>query len=322
MQKSFTLAFRVLTAVLSIVVFANVAASIELSIDAVSVDESSGSFVVTATAPDPSPIGAYSIGLQFHEYVSVETVNYDAVNLASGMSELGEFFGTTPHPVDVSEGTVVHFASIGPATVSAEPLELLRVDFTMPDLFLDNQSYSVRLIDSEIGDAAPIVSSDSVVIRGQATQVILPCDLNGDTVCNAADIDLLSAEIRANSEDARFDLNDDVAIDNADRLFWISDLMNTYVGDADLDGEFDSGDFVTVFSANEYEDSIVGNSTWATGDWNGDAEFDSGDFVAAFTEGGYEKGPKPTQALAVPEPNNAVVWLLLLVVFIYTIYRR
>ena len=43
-----------------------------------------------------------------------------------------------------------------------------------------------------------------------------------------------------------------------------------------------------IFQAGEYEDAILGNSTWADGDWNGDGEFTSQDLVAAFQEGSYE----------------------------------
>ena len=61
-------------------------------------------------------------------------------------------------------------------------------------------------------------------------------------------------------------------------------------GDANLDGRFDSSDFVHVFQKGEYEDGITGNSSWSEGDWNGDSEFDSADFVVAFQAGLYETG--------------------------------
>ena len=87
-------------------------------------------------------------------------------------------------------------------------------------------------------------------------------------------------------------------------------LKNTYVGDANLDGEFGSADFVVVFTSGEYEDGVVGNSTWETGDWNGDTEFDSSDFVAAFTGGGYELGPRMA-VKSVPEPTSIPAGLLI-----------
>ena len=96
-----------------------------------------------------------------------------------------------------------------------------------------------------------------------------PCDLNNDGVCDAGDIDALSALVNANENDAAFDLNEDGALTQADRDVWVVDLMNTYFGDSNLDGEFNSSDFVTVFSAGKYEngeaadyDGGLGSITW------------------------------------------------------------
>ena len=92
-------------------------------------------------------------------------------------------------------------------------------------------------------------------------------------------------------------------MDHLDRVTWVHGLKRTFFGDANLDGEFNSGDLVDVFTAGEYEDGIPDNSGWAKGDWNGNSDFESGDFVTAFTDGGYEQGPRPALA-AVPEPNG------------------
>ncbi|MCA9198746.1 MAG: hypothetical protein KDA87_14455, partial [Planctomycetales bacterium] len=82
-------------------------------------------------------------------------------------------------------------------------------------------------------------------------------------------------------------------------------LIATYYGDANLDGEFNSLDFVSAFVGIEYEDSTVRNSTWADGDWNGDGEFDSSDMVLAFQFGGYEQGPRAATSIrSVPEPPS------------------
>ena len=88
--------------------------------------------------------------------------------------------------------------------------------------------------------------------------------------------------------------------------FWVKQLRQTWFGDADLDGEFNSSDLVAVFAANEYEDGIENNSGWDEGDWNADQEFDSSDLVAAFQDGGYEKGPRP-EMNAVPEPASLAI---------------
>lgn len=58
-------------------------------------------------------------------------------------------------------------------------------------------------------------------------------------------------------------------------------------GDSNNDGQFDSDDLVAVFAIGEYEDRILGNSTFDEGDWNGDGDFDSRDFVFAFQANTY-----------------------------------
>ena len=114
----------------------------------------------------------------------------------------------------------------------------------------------------------------------------------------------LSAAVSSGAGEARYDINQDGVVDASDIAAYVGGAcLNTYLGDANLDGQFDSTDFVVVFTAGEYEDAAAGNSTWATGDWNGDSEFNSSDFVAAFVGGGYELGPRAAVA-AVPEPTS------------------
>jgi hypothetical protein len=69
-------------------------------------------------------------------------------------------------------------------------------------------------------------------------------------------------------------------------------------GDANRDGVFDTSDLVFVLQRGQYEDDIVGNSTWADGDWNGDGEFDSHDLVFAFAYGNYVDTGQPLGAAA------------------------
>ena len=65
------------------------------------------------------------------------------------------------------------------------------------------------------------------------------------------------------------------------------------VGDANLDGVFNSRDLVLVFQANEYEDDVDGNSSWSEGDWNGDGDFTSADLVEAFRAATYTNASSP-----------------------------
>ncbi len=103
-------------------------------------------------------------------------------------------------------------------------------------------------------------------------------------------------------------LDDGTLTDPNARADYVHNVLGTWIGDANLDGEFNSTDLVVVFTTGEYEDATAANSTWVTGDWNGDSEFDSSDFVVAFSDGGYEQGVRP--AAAVPEPAGAILLLI------------
>lgn len=124
-----------------------------------------------------------------------------------------------------------------------------------------------------------------------------------------ADVMLLAGQIQSDTPNLDFDLDDDSQVTPTDLNVWVRDLRNTWIGDSNLDGLFDSGDFVDIFEAGQYEDDIVGNSTWITGDWNGDREFDSGDLIFAFQDGGFEAGQRPIMN-AVPEPGSLVLAVL------------
>jgi hypothetical protein len=70
-------------------------------------------------------------------------------------------------------------------------------------------------------------------------------------------------------------------------------LLQAVPGDSNGRDGFGTADLVSVFSTNQYEDSIAGNSNWETGDWNHDGDFTTADLIAAFQEGYYERGPLP-----------------------------
>lgn len=134
-------------------------------------------------------------------------------------------------------------------------------------------------------------------------------DFDGNGVLEVSDLDALSAAVKDGSTEGIFDLDGSGGVDLADVNYWVAELKGTWVGDANLDGEFNSSDLVTAFEAGEYEDGVAMNSTWSEGDWNADGEFDSSDFVAAFGDGGYEVGPRQAVAV-VPEPSALVLFLI------------
>ena len=123
------------------------------------------------------------------------------------------------------------------------------------------------------------------------------------------DLDLQAIAIVGGQDPPEYDLNGDSKVDFNDRLVWVNSLKNTWIGDANLNGEFNSSDMVQVFVRGKYEKDE--NASWGDGDWNGDVAFGSGDMVAAFVAGGYEQGLRPAAAVsAVPEPGSIVLALL------------
>jgi hypothetical protein len=128
-------------------------------------------------------------------------------------------------------------------------------------------------------------------------------DFDQSGALDAPDIDDLTGQSAGGTNNAVYDLNSDTFVNEADVNVWISDLFNSWVGDANLDGEFNSGDLVAVLATGTYEADV--DSVWSSGDFNGDGRTNSTDLVAALAGGGYEAGPKAAVA-AVPEPASLV----------------
>ena len=215
-----------------------------------------------------------------------------------------------------------------------------RYDFTTPftydpsqgNLLMDVVSFSgqdIAALDDQDSTMIAVYTADPLGEEGEILGAGLVAmflfdeggiagDFDGNGVLEANDIDLLSAEVRGGNNPPSFDLNGDNLVNSGDRNVWVNELKKTYFGDADLNGEFNSGDFVAVFQAGEYEDGVAGNSSWSTGDWDGNADFDSGDFVVAFQAGGFEQGPRAAVP-AVPEPAS---WVLLSIALLMAVHRR
>ncbi len=135
----------------------------------------------------------------------------------------------------------------------------------------------------------------------------LPGDVNGDGLVNATDIDMtcLAAGVGGQNQVIIYDHNRDEQVNDADVEFLVHDILDTTIGDANLDGNFDTADFVLVLMAGEYEDGIPNNSGWAEGDWNCDQEFDTGDLVAALQTGAYESNVP--RAVAAPTIDRGLI---------------
>ncbi len=130
-------------------------------------------------------------------------------------------------------------------------------------------------------------------------------DFNGNGELDVDDINLLVGESASGQNNAPFDLNADGSVNTADVTVWAKDLKSTWIGDSNLDGEFNSGDLVSIFAAGKFEQDADAN--WSQGDWTGDGRFNTSDLVAAFSDGGFEQGPVVN---AVPEPSAFVLLAL------------
>ena len=153
---------------------------------------------------------------------------------------------------------------------------------------------------------------------------VLPGDYNLNGLLDAGDLDMQAVAIAGEQHPAEFDLNEDGLVNFNDRQMWVDDLKNTWIGDANLNGEFNSGDMVQVFVRGLYETGQPAG--WEDGDWNGDTVFGSGDMVSAFVGGGYELGLKPggpnLAISAVPEPSSVLLALLGVLSLVGLAHRR
>ena len=111
-------------------------------------------------------------------------------------------------------------------------------------------------------------------------------DFNADRQLNHQDIDAMFAAIRSSRHDPRFDLTQDGQVDEEDRDVLVQRIFQTTFGDSNLDGVFDSFDFVHVFKAGGFESGRAAG--WSEGDWDGDGLFGTSDLVLAFQAGGYQ----------------------------------
>ena len=237
--------------------------------------------------------------------------NFDFIQLLTDDNGDSEFdLLTEILAIDDFESDFFGFLAVDDDTILNT--EFQTVAFDLPSA----SALSLRIdVFTNAGDERIGIDNIRVVGKGN----IVPGDYNGDQLLDAADIDLLTAAVGSN--DLKFDANGDGQVTSDDRSHWVIELKQTWFGDSNLDGEFNSSDFVQVFQIGEYEDAIENNSSWADGDWSGDGDFTSSDFVVAFQDGGFELGPRLV-ASAVPEPVASCFCLLSLSMLVIQRHRR
>lgn len=155
-------------------------------------------------------------------------------------------------------------------------------------------SESDALLNAEVNRCVNSANSEATVSVVEAlSRVVLRGDFNDDGNIDDQDIDLLSAEVRAGTNGALYDLTGDGLADTNDRVEWVEEIKDTIFGDADFDKDVDFVDFLAL--SNRF-----GNpGGWTQGDFDGTGDINFPDFLvlsAAF-------GTTAT-AEAVPEPGT------------------
>ncbi|MEZ6118291.1 MAG: hypothetical protein R3C28_17215 [Pirellulaceae bacterium] len=214
-----------------------------------------------------------------------------------------------PEMVDANSGRILRFGANAEFLVSpAVPTEANGV------IRLDSLPAEITLGHIVGGIVADLPHRGNSAASGQIFEVIFRrtnpwADFNIDGVVDVLDVNLVSAAIDVGSPSIEWDIDQSGQLNADDLKAFANDVLGTWLGDANLDGQFGTSDLVQVFQAGEYEDSLLDNSTWETGDWNGDREFNSADFVAVFQAGGFEHGLRTTVD-SVPEAlPPTLVWI-------------
>jgi hypothetical protein len=148
--------------------------------------------------------------------------------------------------------------------------------------------------------------------QGNVTRVLpaITADFNDDGFYNCLDIDALTAEIAAATNDSQFDLTGDGLVDQSDLEGWLAMAGENNLGpdsaylpgDANLDGVVDISDF-NIWNMNKFS---VAN--WCGGDFNASGAVDVSDFNIWNVH-------KFSAAQSIPEPSglwHMAGWLFLI----------
>jgi hypothetical protein len=155
-------------------------------------------------------------------------------------------------------------------------------------------------VDANLTATGTVVASGSIQIESNSIG-----DFDADGMLDCDDIDALGAAIRAGSSDAQFDLDGNGAVDSADYGYWVTNIMGTVIGDANLDGRTDVSDF-NIWNANKFTNS----TGWCTGDFNGDGQTDVSDFNLWNSNKFTSAAASSAVPAAVPEPTGQILVLL------------
>ncbi|QDU72055.1 hypothetical protein [Mucisphaera calidilacus] len=179
----------------------------------------------------------------------------------------------------------------------------------------ESASFNIRQADTDFGSQpgmdylAPVFATLQMVSQTGSSELLYyydnwriraggisasPGDFDANAVVNGADIDFLSAALRAGSTDSMYDLDGSGVVDGDDLTYLIGTVIRTTSGDANLDYRVDLLDLSALASG------FGGSGTWSTGDFNGDGLTDLLDLsaLASHFEGG-DGVPEPGLGMLV-----------------------
>ncbi|MCA9262775.1 MAG: lamin tail domain-containing protein [Planctomycetales bacterium] len=128
----------------------------------------------------------------------------------------------------------------------------------------------------------------------------VPGDLNGDSLVDANDIDYLQNHVRRLDPSLAFDINGNFVVELGDVTRYLSTVLQTRLGDANLNGVVDASDF-NIWNAHKFQSC---NMSWADGDFTGDGEVDVSDFNRWFANK-FTMGPVGAVVAAGEAPRAA-----------------
>ena len=247
-----------------------------------------------------------SMGAHEISYVELND-DYEAPNLLSnGSFELGlnqghsTFLeGTGPGISSATNWTLFH-NNLGSTESTRVPAETVpeRLPGSGNSLMRIEASHERNGLVQVFGDlnTGPAIVESSVWVYVESGNVSLGTGNGGNTGVDATSTTTGRWE-KLTSRNGIWPANELILYADGGSSLFYADLARVEViatdltiGDANLDGLFNSSDLVTVFTAGRYETGTGAN--WEAGDWTGDGLFDSSDLVAAFRSGTYLSLPQ------------------------------
>ncbi len=170
---------------------------------------------------------------------------------------------------------------------------------------IDGLVNSIAYYDHEL-TAADIAALGGATAAGIPVAPNVTADFNHDGFYNCLDVDALTAEIAAGTNNLAFDLTGDGSVNIPDLDRWRLDAGSANIGpgrayltgDADLSGAVDGSDF-GIWNANKF----TSNTAWCRGNFNADNFVDGSDFgqwnASKFTSSDGAQVPEPAAIFAL-----------------------